>query len=207
MEEYKLSDYRKFILEINKVISCLNKLNSESNTPLYTMDSETLYIAIKHQVEEIYTRYPNLKRKVHFVDYSKFSKVNIKLTYTHKYKRISSQKKLEEYYASLSKEFPEISEISSIEDVLSGTIKAYERSVETRVYCTYEADKLSFNEQFNVGVGTVILTPSEFTTSKTNSDEKRMDRLMVSPNTIQTRFGVHFKLEEDTKSLFDMIRI
>lgn len=207
MQERKPTEYQAYILEIESLLNSLNRLNKESNTNLFSTPYKSVFKELKEKANLIYEKYPDFKRRIHFVDYSGFEKLTIKLTYTLKYKRISSCKKIDNAYSTLLKFKPEVADVIQPEDFVSGAIKAYEKSVENRVYCSYTLKKNVSNEQFNVGIGTVILIPEWYEFNVGEATEKRIDRLMVSDQLLKTNFEYQFKLSEDLKILYDIISI
>lgn len=196
--------YADFIREIRTV--CEDNHNLEYHSGLYLTNDRNKFNQIKKDVTSIYERYKHLVRRVHFIEIPESKHSTVKLTYTHKYKRVTSAKHIEEAYATLVKGRPEILEVSQVDDVLSGKIKLYERAIEKRIYYSYSDGEQWFSDQVNVGVSTVILSQN-IAPEISDSSEKKINRLINLNTVITNGCGDYFKLDADTKLLLDMLTI
>ncbi|QUG90762.1 hypothetical protein GR140_19040 [Pseudomonas putida] len=196
--------YADFIREIRAV--CEDNHNLEYHSGLYLTNNRNKFHQIKKDVSRIYERYEHLVRRVHFIEIPESKHSSVKLTYTHKFKRVTTTKRIEEAYARLAKDKPMILEVSQVEDVLSGKIKMYERSTEKRIYYSFTDGEKWVSEQMNVGVATVMLTSIQSPVT-TNSTEKKINRLSMLNSTISNGYGDYFRLDAETKLLLDMLTI
>lgn len=205
MEKDNKLTYTDFSKEIIKL--CENH-GLESHSGLFITSSRITFEAIKREVVKIYEKYEHLSRRVHFIDTPDSAVCYIKLTYTFKPKRVSSTKRLEEGYYDLIKFNAAFAELIELEDFISGKAKLYENAIEKRIYYSFSDGVNSFSDQMNVGVATVIFAESgEKHFTKVDSKQKKINRLIMLSSVIDTNRGVYYKLDPDTKSVYDMITI
>lgn len=204
MEEVKKLTYADFAKEIRYL--CEATHNLEYHSGLYLTNELNKFYKIKKEVVDIYERYQHLSRRVHFIEIPESKHTSVSLTYTHKFKRVTSTKRIEEAFARLAQHNPPVLEVCSVDDVLAGKIKMYERSTEKRIYYSYTDGDGWFSDQTNVGVSTVIYTQCK-SPEKKNSDEKKINRLVNLNTVINNGVGDYFKLDPDTKILLDMLTI
>lgn len=204
MEEIKILTYADFASEIRAL--CEIKYHLTYHSGLYLTNSLNTFDKIKKEVVDIYERYQHLSRRVHFIEIPESKHSRVTLTYTKKFKRVTSTKRLEQAFAALAQHKPAVLEVCSIEDVLAGKVKMYERSTEKRIYYSYTDGDRWFSDQMNVGVSTVIYTQNK-TPEIQHSTEKKVNRLDTLNCVIDNGRGDYFKLESDTKTLLDMITI
>lgn len=205
MEKENKLTYTDFSKEIIKL--CENH-GLESHSGLFITSSRMTFEAIKREVIDIYEKYEHLTRRVHFINTPDSAVCYIKLTYTFKPKRVSSAKRLEEGYYDLIKFNNAFTDLIELEDFISGKVKLYENAIEKRIYYSFNDGVNSFSDQLNVGVATVIFAESgEKHFTKGDSKQKKINRLIMLSSVLDIERGVYYKLESDTKSVYDMITI
>lgn len=204
MEEVKKLTYADFAKEIRYL--CETTHNLEYHSGLYLTNSLNTFDKIKKEVVDIYERYQHLSRRVHFIEIPESKHSRVTLTYTKKFKRVTSTKRLEAAFATLAQHMPVVLEVCSIEDVIDGKVWMYERATEKRIYYTYTDGNRWHSDQMNVGVSTVIYTQNTNPQIQ-HSTEKKLNRLNTLNCVIDNGRGDYFKFDPDTKMLIDMLTI
>jgi hypothetical protein len=204
MEEVKKLTYADFAKEIRYL--CEATHNLEYHSGLYLTNELNKFYKIKKEVVDIYERYQHLSRRVHFIEIPESKHTSVSLTYTHKFKRVTSTKRLEAAFATLAQHMPVVLEVCSIADVIDGKVWMYERATEKRIYYTYTDGDRWHSDQMNVGVSTVIYTQNTNPQIQ-HSTEKKLNRLNTLNCVIDNGRGDYFKFDPDTKMLIDMLTI
>ncbi|HCF1444258.1 TPA: hypothetical protein NH844_003157 [Pseudomonas aeruginosa] len=194
-DETNFESYKKSLSEYFS-----NLLGSVVGANIVAVSDIREYHRIKQGISTIEVNYNQHHHKVNFIEFEHGRTCRVKLTHTHTFKSVKSQKLKKTIIADFISENSHLSDLICLDTERSGKIRLYQGFNEQRlsIYLYNHETKKYDSQVLNVGVGVVIFASHHFFRS-CESNRKKINRREEMPNVI--RMGNEFLIEMDDEIL------